>query len=72
MSDPKTTIASYAASGSLVVFGMSANDFAVMVGLVLAFATFVLNWIYKHRHFKLLEKQVKGNPFPRLIEDGDD
>lgn len=66
MSDPKTTIASYAASGSLVIFGMSANDFAVMIGLVLAIATFILNWIYKHRHFKLIERQVKGMPFPNL------
>jgi hypothetical protein len=66
MSDPKTSIASYAASGSLVIFGMSANDFAVMIGLVLAVATFLLNWIYKHRHFKLIERQVNGMPFPKL------
>lgn len=59
MTDPKTSIASYAASGGLVVFGMSANDFAVMVGLILAFATFLLNWFYKHQHLKLLDRQVR-------------
>lgn len=73
MSDPKTTIASYASSGGLIIFGMSANDFAVMVGLLLAVATFLLNWFYKHQHLKLIEAQVSKSPFPKLIEqDGDD
>ncbi len=53
MSDPKTTIASYAASGSLVIFGMSANDFSVLCGLVFAAGTFCLNWDYNHKRGKL-------------------
>ena len=59
MTDPKTSIASYAASGGLVIFGMSANDFAVLVGLVFAGATFVINWIYKHKHLQIIEAKAK-------------
>ena len=68
MTDPKTSIASYASSGGLIVFGMSANDFAVMVGLCLAFATFLLNWFYKHKHLKAIERRVKLE----MDENGDD
>ncbi len=69
MSDPKTSIASYAASGGLVIFGMSANDFAVLVGLLFAFGTFVINWVYKHRHLKIIEQRV--NAMPR-VDDSDE
>ena len=34
MNDPKTSIASYASSGALVIFGMTANDFAVLLGII--------------------------------------
>lgn len=66
MSDPKTSIASYASSGGLIIFGMSANDFAVIVGLIMAFATFLLNWWYKHQHLKMIERKVNSMPFPGL------
>lgn len=69
MSDPKTSIASYAASGGLVIFGMSANDFAVLVGLLFAFGTFVINWVYKHRHLKIIERRVSAMP---LVDDSDE
>ena len=69
MSDPKTSIASYTASGSLVLFGMTANDFAVMVGLLFAFLTFCINWYYKHKHLKLIEEKVNGMPFPELNKE---
>lgn len=68
MNDPKTSIASYATSGGLVIVGMSANDFAVLVGLLFAFGTFVINWVYKHRHLKIIERQVNAMP----VADDDD
>lgn len=71
MSDPKTSIASYVSSGGLVIFGMTANDFAVIVGVFLAAATFLLNWFYKHQHYKLAAKQINRTPFPTL-QDNDD
>ena len=66
MSDPRTSIASYTASGSLVIFGMTANDFAVLCGLVFAFLTFCINWYYKHKHLRIIEQKVNGMPFPDL------
>ena len=69
MSDPRTSIASYTSSGALVVFGMSANDFAVLAGLVFAFLTFVINWYYKHKHLRLIERKVNEIPFPDLIDE---
>ena len=64
MSDPKTTIASYTASGGLVLFGMSLNDVALLSGIFFAAATVLINWYYKHRHLKLIEAKVQAMPEP--------
>ena len=66
MTDPKTSIASYTASGSLILFGLTANDFAVLSGLFFAFVTFCINWYYKHKYLKLIEEKVNRMPFPKL------
>lgn len=44
--------ATYVASGSAVLFGLSATDFAALVGAGVAVLTFVVNWYYKHRAYK--------------------
>ncbi|MCB4358433.1 HP1 family phage holin [Quatrionicoccus australiensis] len=64
MSDPKTTVASYAASAGAVVFGLTANEIAAYVGMACAVATFVVNWYYKRQHLKLIESRVI--PFPSI------
>lgn len=66
MTDPKTSIASYTASGALVIFGLSASDFAVLSGLFFAFMTFCINWYYKHKHMRIIEQHVKRMPFPKI------
>ena len=66
MSDPKTSMASYTASGSLILFGLTANYFAVLSGLFFAFTTFCINWYYKHKHMRIIEQQVKRMPFPKI------
>jgi len=71
MHDPKTTVASYTASGGLIFFGMSANDFAVLAGLALAVGTFLINWYYKHQHLKIIEDKVRRMPFPKLMDEED-
>lgn len=43
------TVASYTSSGGLIVFGLTMNDLAAVVGMVLAFATFGINWFYRHK-----------------------
>lgn len=69
MINPKTSIASYASSGALVISGMTANDFAVLLGMVLAILTFGINWYYKYKHLKIIEQKVNEMPFPKLNEE---
>lgn len=69
MSDPKTTVLAYTASGSAVLFGgLTVNEWVAIVGGVCAIATFVVNWYYKRKHYKLAESQFR-KPFPVLMED---
>lgn len=49
-----TSAASYAASGVSTAVGLlTINNIAAIIGIVLGIATFVINWAYKHKHFKL-------------------
>jgi len=45
----------YAASTVSVVSGLTINEWGVIGGLLLATLTFVVNWYYRHRTFKLAE-----------------
>ena len=60
MSAEKSTFAAYSASGSLTVFGMLMNDLALIVGMLFAMLTFVLNWYYKHQELKAIERRVSA------------
>ena len=70
MSAEKSTVAAYASSGSLMIFGVALNDIALIVGMIFALATFILNWYYKHAQLKTIEKRV-NQPFPNLDVDQD-
>ena len=52
-----TAVATYSASGSAFIFGMSANTFAAIASLVLALifglANLALSNHYKRKHFEL-------------------
>lgn len=49
-----TSAASYTASGVSTAVGLlTINDIAAIIGIVLGTATFAINWIYKHKHFKI-------------------
>lgn len=50
------TVASYTTSGGLFIFGMTASDAASvviiasgLVGILLGFGTFAVNWYYRHK-----------------------
>ena len=58
MSAEKSTFAAYSASGSLTVFGVLMNDLALIVGMLFALLTFVLNWYYKYQELKVIERRV--------------
>ncbi len=48
------TTASYTASGGTVLIaGFTANEVAAIGGLLLALATFLVNWYYRHKHYSL-------------------
>jgi hypothetical protein len=42
----------YTASGTLMIFGFSLNDFAIILGMIIGVATFIINWYYKHKMAK--------------------
>ena len=54
-----TTAATYAASGSAVIFGLSANEFAAVAGVCIALLTFALNWYYKAQHLRLVRERYE-------------
>lgn len=54
-----TTGAAYAASAGAVFLGLTANDLAIIVGVGIAFLTFLVNWYFKWRTFKVIEKAAK-------------
>ena len=51
------TSASYTLSAGTVIAGLTINEVAAIGGLVLAIATFAINWIYRHRHYQLAKSQ---------------
>jgi len=54
------TTASYTASGGTVLIaGFTANDIAAIGGLLLASATFLINWYYRHKHYRLTLQKLK-------------
>ena len=54
------TNTSYATSaGVALVGGFSANEIAAIAGIFLAAATFVVNWVYRHKVFKLEVARLK-------------
>ena len=55
------TVATYTASGSAVIFGLSANEFAAIAGVCIALLTFGLNWYYKHHQLKVICERLKNN-----------
>lgn len=71
MSDHKTTLAAYSTSIWTFLAGffstMTANDFALYVGIACTLGTFGVNWYYKRKHLKLIEARCA--PFPAFRED---
>lgn len=54
-----TTAAAYTASGSAIIFGLSAHEFAAISGVCIALLTFALNWYYKQQHLKLARERME-------------
>lgn len=46
-------------SGSAFFFGLSAVDFAAIIGAAVAVLGFLLNWHYKNKHFKMVQESLR-------------
>lgn len=57
MADKISSTAAYTASGSAIIFGLSANELAAMIGAVIAVLTFILNFWFKYQHLNLAKSQ---------------
>lgn len=64
-----TQAAAVAGAASKVTYGGSAaavggwflsNEFAVLAGLLIGLAGFVVNWYYRHKEYKLREREHKA------------
>lgn len=56
----KATITAYVASAITFIFGSLALDkAAIIVGMLCAIGTFIVNWVYKQRHLEIAEKRLE-------------
>lgn len=60
MSDHRTTAASYIASGGAVFFGLTANEFAAVVGTACAVLTFAVNAWIQWKHLELARQRIRA------------
>ena len=51
-----TSAASYVTAGTATVVGFTFNEWLTLIGLFFVAATFVVNSVYKHLHYKLAQK----------------
>ncbi|MBR9778448.1 MAG: hypothetical protein GYB52_06940 [Rhodospirillales bacterium] len=58
----RTTLTNYAATGAGFLAGLTANELVAIISIVIALGTFFLNWIYKHKHYRLAQKAANLNP----------
>lgn len=59
--DKYTSPVSYFWGGICTLFGaLSLNDIAIIVGIVISIATFLINWYYKHLDFKSKQQHFAG------------
>ncbi len=68
MADKTTTVASYAASGGALIAGLSANEFAAVVGAGCAILTFGANLWFKFQHLKLARARVAASAATEAAE----
>jgi len=53
-----SSIATYGGAGSAIFFGLTANEFGALCGVVIGFVGLVANIYFKHQHLKLARKEA--------------
>lgn len=55
------TAATYGGSGVAILFGLTANEFAAISGVVIALVGLLVNIYFKHQHLKLARESAKAD-----------
>ena len=51
------SVATYGGAGSAIFFGLTANEFGALCGVIIGFIGLVANIWFKHQHLKLAREQ---------------
>jgi hypothetical protein len=54
-----SSVATYGGASSAVFFGLSANEFGALCGVVIGFIGLVANIWFKHQHLKIARKEAE-------------
>jgi hypothetical protein len=52
------SVATYGGAGSAIFFGLSANEFGALCGVIIGFIGLVANIWFKHQHLKLARQEA--------------
>ena len=53
------SVATYGGAGSAVLFGLSANEFGALCGVVIGLIGLIANIYFKHQHLKIARKEAE-------------
>jgi len=56
-----SAVATYGGAGSAIFFGLSANEFGALCGVIIGFIGLVANIYFKYQHLQLARDQANGN-----------
>lgn len=54
-----SSVATYGGAGSAIFFGLTANEFGTLCGVVIGFVGLVANIWFKHQHLKIARKEAE-------------
>ena len=54
-----SSVATYGGASSAVFFGLTANEFGALCGVVIGFVGLVANIWFKHQHLKIARKEAE-------------
>ena len=53
------SVATYGGAGSAIFFGLSANEFGALCGVVIGLIGLIANIYFKHQHLKIARKEAE-------------
>jgi len=61
LSTKAASVATYGGSSVAVIFGLTANEFAAVSGVVIALCGLLVNIYFKHQHLKIARASAKAD-----------